>query len=91
MKEQIIKRYKVPFFLRQKLGEFIASHNLANKPIILHIPVQDGWNIPYRRVLQLTCNDIAEVKLLLNIESNNFLKVANAYETETTINIVCAG
>ena len=91
MKEQIIKRYKVPFFLRQKLGEFIASHNFDNKPIILHIPVQDGWNIPYRRVLELTCKDIAEVKLLLHNVNNHFLKVANAYETENTINIVCAG
>lgn len=73
------------------MSEFIASHNLTNKKIILHIPVQDGWNIPYRRVLQLTYEDIAEVKLLLHTIGNNFLKVANAYETETTINIVCAG
>ena len=91
MEEKIIKRYKVPFFKRQKLGEFITLNNLTNKPIMLHIPVQDGWNIPYRRVLELTCNDIAEVKLLLHNERNQFLKVANAYETETTINIVCAG
>lgn len=91
MKERIIKRYKVPFFIKQKLSEFIASHNFPNKTIILHIPVQEGWNIPYGRVLELSYKDVSEIKLLLHAQPNNFLKVTNAYETETTLNIVCIG